>query len=130
MHSRQFARMLRGMQDTSGCPHGEVTRIISAIGQMPLISKCMHIKFRCIRGEATQRISKDWEDTGWRRLIASPKLQIIFHKRAATYRALLLRMTYKDKGSYESSLPCIAHIEMYAHQIRMHQWRSHTQHIE
>ena len=44
--------------------------------------------------------------TGWRRLIGSPKLQIIFHQRATTYRALLRKMTYKDKGSYESSPPC------------------------
>ena len=43
--------------------------------------------------------------TGWRRLIGSPKLQIIFHKRAARYRSLLRKMTYKDKGSYESSPP-------------------------
>jgi len=35
-----------------------------------------------------------------------PKLQIIFHKRATKYRALLRKMTYKDKGSYESSPPC------------------------
>jgi len=33
-------------------------------------------------------------------------LQIIFHKRATNYRALLLKMTYKDKGSYEFSPPC------------------------
>ena len=45
--------------------------------------------------------------TGWRRLIGSPKLQIIFHKRATKYRSLLRKMTYKDKGSYESSPPCI-----------------------
>jgi len=44
--------------------------------------------------------------TGWRRLIGSPKLQIIFHKRATRHRALLLKITYKDKGSYESSPPC------------------------
>jgi len=46
-------------------------------------------------------------DTGWRRLIGSPKLQIIFHKRATKYRSLLRKMTYKDKGSYESSPLCI-----------------------
>ena len=45
-------------------------------------------------------------DTGWRRLIGSPKLQIIFHKRATKYRALLRKLTSKDKGSYESSPPC------------------------
>ena len=44
---------------------------------------------------------------GWRRLIGSPKLQIIFHKRATKYRSLLRKMTYKDKGSYESSPLCI-----------------------
>ena len=45
---------------------------------------------------------------GWRRLIGSPKLQIIFHKRAIRYRSLLRKMIYKDKGSYESSPPCRA----------------------
>jgi len=44
--------------------------------------------------------------TGWRWLIGSPKLQIIFHKRATKYRSFLPKMTYKDKGSYESSPPC------------------------
>ena len=44
--------------------------------------------------------------TGWRRLIGSPKLQIIFHKRATKYRSLLWKMTYKDKGFYESSPRC------------------------
>ena len=44
--------------------------------------------------------------TGWRRLIGSPKLHIIFHKRATKYRSLLRKMTYKDKGSYHSSPPC------------------------
>ena len=43
--------------------------------------------------------------TGWRRLIGSPKLQIIFHKIATKYRSLLWKMTYKNKGSYESSPP-------------------------
>ena len=45
--------------------------------------------------------------TGWQRLIGSPKLQIIFHKRATKYRSLLRKMTHKDKTSYESSPPCI-----------------------
>jgi len=44
--------------------------------------------------------------TGWRRLIGCPKLQIIFHKGATKYRSLLPKMTYKDKGSCESSPPC------------------------
>ena len=44
--------------------------------------------------------------TGWRRLIGSSKLQIIFHKRFVKYKSLLRKMTYKDQGSYESSPPC------------------------
>jgi len=43
-------------------------------------------------------------------LIGSPKLQIIFHKRATKYRSLLRKMTYTDKGSYESSTPCSARV--------------------
>jgi len=45
--------------------------------------------------------------TGWRRLIGSPKLQIIFHKRATKYSSLWWKMTNKEKGSYESSPPCM-----------------------
>jgi len=54
--------------------------------------------------ESSDMCEKD--PTEWRRLIGSPKLQIIFHKRATKYRSLLRKMTYKDKGSYESSPPC------------------------
>ena len=56
-------------------------------------------------------------NTGWRRLIGSPKLQIIFHKRATKYRALLRKMTYKDKASYESSPPCISKAWLVIHVI-------------
>jgi len=48
--------------------------------------------------------------TRWRRLVGSPKLQIIFHKRATKYRSRLQKMTYKDEGSYESSPPCTSHV--------------------
>ena len=37
--------------------------------------------------------------TGWPRPIGSPKLHIIFHKKATKYRSLLRKMTYKDKRS-------------------------------
>ena len=48
--------------------------------------------------------------TGWRSLIGSPKLQVIFHKRVTKYRSLLQKMTYKDKRSYESSPPFMWHL--------------------
>jgi len=33
-------------------------------------------------------------------------LQVIFRKRATNYRALLRKMTYDDKASYDSTPPC------------------------
>ena len=40
------------------------------------------------------------QDTGWRRPIGCLKLQVMFRKRATNYRALLQKMTFKDKASY------------------------------
>ena len=51
----------------------------------------------------TERQIHPLSHTGWRRLIGSPKLQVIFRKRATNYRALLWKVTYEDKGYYESS---------------------------
>ena len=44
--------------------------------------------------------------TGWRRPIECLKFQVIFRKRAIKYRALLRKMTNRDKASYRSSPPC------------------------
>ena len=57
--------------------------------------------------------------TGWRRLIGSFKLQIIFHKRATKYRSFLRKMTYKDKGSYESSPLCNTHMSVFLHFVEL-----------
>jgi len=46
-------------------------------------------------------------NTGWRRPRGCLKLQFIFRKRATNYRALMRKMTYKDKASYGSSPPCM-----------------------
>jgi len=43
--------------------------------------------------------------TGWPRLIGCLKLQVIFRKRATDYAALLQKMTYEDKASYDSMPP-------------------------
>jgi len=47
--------------------------------------------------------------TRWQRLIGCLKLQVVFHKRATNYRALLRKMKHKDKASYESSPHCNDH---------------------
>jgi len=44
--------------------------------------------------------------TGWRRPIGCPKLQMISHKKATNYRALLPKKIYEDKASYVSSPLC------------------------
>ena len=43
--------------------------------------------------------------TGWRRPIECLRWQVIFRIRATNYKALLRKMTYKDKASYVSSHP-------------------------
>jgi len=45
-------------------------------------------------------------------------MQIIFHKRATKYRSLLQKMTYKHKGSYESSPPCTENANISMHMKR------------
>jgi len=54
-----------------------------------------------------------WHVTGCRRLIESPKLQIISHKSATKCSSLLRKMIYIDKGSYASSPPCTMHHGVY-----------------
>ena len=46
---------------------------------------------------------------GWRRSIGSPKVQVRIRKRATKCRALLRKMTYEDKASYEFLPPYITH---------------------
>jgi len=51
----------------------------------------------------------DWDilvcddTTGWRRFIGCFNLQVSFRKRATNHRALLRKMTYEDKASYDST---------------------------
>jgi len=49
--------------------------------------------------------------TGWRRCIGCLKLQVSFRTRATNYRALLWKMTSKDKASCGSSPPCMSTYE-------------------
>jgi len=44
--------------------------------------------------------------TEWRKVIGCLKSQVIFRTRASNYRALLRKMTYQDKASYDSMPPC------------------------
>ena len=46
-------------------------------------------------------------DIGWQRTKGCLKTQVIFRKRATNYKALLRKMTHRNKASYESSPLCI-----------------------
>jgi len=61
---------------------------LSAIGCMRIFLMKKKKRQQCCLSDALT-------DTGWQKLIGSPKLQIIFHKRATKYRALLLKWPKK-----------------------------------
>jgi len=50
--------------------------------------------------------------TVWRRPIGCLKLQVVFRKRATNYRALMRKITYKDKASYDAT-PTLARETLY-----------------
>jgi len=58
--------------------------------------------------------------TGWRRPIGCLKLHVIFRKRASNYRAVLWKMTYKDKASYGTLPPCMIRTCGMTHQYMRH----------
>jgi len=72
--------------------------------------------------------TRTYAHTGWRRLKGSPKLQIIFHKRATKYRSILRKMAYKNKGSYESSPPCGIVLSLFqtSHVVKYQQFDTQT----
>ena len=53
-------------------------------------------------------------------------MRIIFHKRATKYRSLLLKMTYKEKGSYECTLQCTNASDRVTKQIHSKEPISHS----
>ena len=60
----------------------------------------------CITYPCMRECHTGMRHTGWRRPLRCLKLQVIVRKRATNYRALLQKMTYEDKASYESTPPC------------------------
>ena len=101
-HTYRIYRHYQSIQTTSMDSVNKPTFSIS------IKTTCLTLRYPSV----TLSVCHSWHFlyTGWRRLIGSPKLQIIFYKRATKYRALLLKMTYKDKGSYGSSPPCTSRI--------------------
>ena len=93
-----------------GCQSWDVSNSSFTPRSLHSIQVCGSVlQYIAVCCSALQSVAECCWVTGWQRLIGSPKLQIIFHKRATKYRSLLRKMTYKDKGSYESWPPCISH---------------------
>jgi len=66
------------------------------------------VKYACMHACKCMRDSYMMiQDTEWRRPIVCLELQVSFRKMTTNCRALLCKMTYKDKASYVSSPPCM-----------------------
>jgi len=72
--------------------------------------------FLVLVGDSMWGLLHEWvrshSGTWWRRPIGCLKLLIISRKRATNHRALMRKMTYKDKASYGSSPPCSIYMYM------------------
>jgi len=89
-------------------PCSDIRHLLSLV---PCVAVCCRVLQRdAVCCSVLQCVAERCSDTGWRRLTGSPRLQIISNKRATKYRSLLRKITYKDKGSYESSPRCIRHL--------------------
>jgi len=77
-------------------------------------------RLSCEIGETTLQIQ-------YARLYSLLHLEVIFCKRATNYRALLLKMTYDNKASYESTPPCTVYCIWRSFHCTM--WRTDQCHI-
>ena len=87
-------------------------RILIFMGMLYTYNTCKYVCVQCV----CDCIMKPF--TGWRRCIGCLKLQVSFRKRAIIHRALLRKMTYKDKASYASLPPCMSSsstVRLYTH---------------
>jgi len=100
--------------------------IVFRVCRVPLSASCVNVvntsyiyvysSRMTIYGHLRTTLIKGPENcTGWQRLTGCLKLQVIFRKRATNWRALLRKMTYKDKASYGSSPPCMTKVHNKSH---------------
>ena len=64
---------------------------------------CSTLQHTATHCNTLQHTTTQQHTTGWRRPIESFELQVIFCKRATSYRALLRKMTYKAKTFFDST---------------------------
>jgi len=79
---------------------------------MYICKRALHLHMHAVECWCTH--SQAFTHTGRRKPIGCLKLQVSFRKRAINYRAILRKMTYKDKASYASSPPYV-HVHIHVH---------------
>jgi len=104
-----FAKEPYNLKEPTNRSHPIYRSIFLHIHPIKHERRCEHIS-RCV-----SMLKQYWfgHDTGWRRLIGCLKLQVIFRKRATNYRALLRKLTYGDKASYDSTPPYDIKVNVY-----------------
>jgi len=95
----------RGMTD-SYVWHDPFMRVAWLLYMCDMTHSCMWHDPSMCETHTNTHVTQDLRGiTGWRRPMWCLNSQVIFCKRATNYRALLRRMTYKDKAAYGSSPP-------------------------
>ena len=99
----------RGRRGESECGRGEgnlkYRHATHDITRSYTRNTSQHSKLHAQNITHTQHITALYT-AGWRRPTGCLKLQVSFRKRATNYRALLRKMTCKDKASYDSTPLC------------------------
>ena len=71
-----------------------------------------HVTYEWVMSHMNESCHVWLRHTVWRRCIGCLKLQVSFRNSANNYRALLRKMTYRDKASYDATPPCSTHDNM------------------
>ena len=105
---------------------------------------CVHFPYCFVYAEVYTHANPKWKRLSCIRLLSIPmdshlftiqagasivwlKLLVIFRQRATNYRALLRKITCKDKASYDSTPPCT---HRHSHQILIDMWIYSLLHVE
>jgi len=95
---------------TGACAHAcvsECCSVLQCVAVCYSVLQCVFAACWCRVLQVSPWRQSRYDAAGWRRPMGCYKLQVIFRKRATNYRALLRKMTCKDKASYGFSPPCI-----------------------
>jgi len=117
IHDTAPFRITASMDDQSSPPY--ICQLTSSRVYSYSISK-MYIWYSAFSNyiihldDVIRKGAVSYHSRGWRRHIEYLKMQVIFRKRTTNTWALLSKMIYKDKASYESSPLCISQLIVFS----------------